>query len=93
MTLAFHRLLYTTKMYDKIIIHEKLNPNVWIFNSSMMDANTLVKSEEYDNLPESYVIFIVEHDIMGANLPVYHADRIVRETGRILGDGAYTLFM
>lgn len=63
------------------------------YNSSMMDANTLVKSEEYDNLPESYVIFIAEHDIMGANLPIYHADRIVRETGEVLGDGTHIIYV
>lgn len=63
------------------------------YNSSIMDANTLVKSEEYDNLPESYVIFIAEHDIMGANLPVYHADRIVLETGKALEDGSHIIYV
>ena len=63
------------------------------YNSSMMDANTLVKSEDYDKLPESYVIFITENDVMGANLPVYHADRIVSETGKPLGDGAHIVYV
>lgn len=63
------------------------------YNSSIMDANTLVKSEDYDNLPESYVIFIAEHDIMGANLPVYRADRIVLETGKALGDGSHIIYV
>lgn len=63
------------------------------YNSSMMDANTLVKSEDYDKLPESYVIFITENDVMGANLPVYHADRIVSETGKPLGDGTHIVYV
>lgn len=63
------------------------------YNSSMMDANTLVKGEDYDKLPESYVIFITENDVMGANLPVYHADRIVSETGKLLGDGAHIIYV
>jgi len=63
------------------------------YNSSMMDANTLIKSEDYDKLPESYVIFITENDVMGVNLPVYHADRIVSETGRPLGDGAHIIYV
>lgn len=63
------------------------------YNSSTMDVNTLVKSEEYDNLPESYVIFIAEHDIMRANLPIYHADRIVLETGKAFGDGSHIIYV
>lgn len=63
------------------------------YNSSMMDANTLVKNEDYDKLPESYVIFITENDVMGANLPIYHADRIVSETGKPLGDGTHIVYV
>lgn len=58
-----------------------------------MDANTLVKGEDYDRLPESYVIFITENDVMGENLSVYHADRIVSETGRPLGDGTHIVYV
>lgn len=63
------------------------------YNSSLMDANTLVRSEDYDRLPESYVIFITENDVMESNLPVYHADRIVLETGKPLGDGAHIVYV
>lgn len=63
------------------------------YNSSMIDANTLVKGEDYDKLPESYVIFITENDVMGANLPLYHADRIVAETGKPLGDGTHIIYV
>lgn len=59
----------------------------------MMDANTLVKGEDYDKLPESYVIFITENDVMGANLPVYHAYRIVSETGKPLDDGTHIIYV
>lgn len=63
------------------------------YNSSMIDAETLVKGENYDNLPESYVIFITENDVMGSNLPIYHAERIVTETGKPLGDGAHIIYL
>ena len=63
------------------------------YNSSMMDANTLVKGGDYDRLPESYVIVITENDVMGANLPVYHADRIVLETGKPLNDGTHIIYV
>lgn len=63
------------------------------YNSSMIDANTLVKGEPYEELPESYVIFITENDVMNKNLPVYHADRIVAETGKPFGDGAHIVYV
>ncbi len=38
----------------------------------MMDVNFLRKGEDFDSLPESYVIFITENDIIGKGQPVYH---------------------
>ena len=35
------------------------------YNSSMMDANLLQKGENFDQLPETWVIFITENDVMG----------------------------
>lgn len=63
------------------------------YNSSLMDANTLVKGKDYNKLPESYVIFITENDVMGAGLPVYHADRMIMETGKSLGDGTHIVYV
>lgn len=63
------------------------------YNSSMMDANILVEGEGYHMLPESYVIFITEKDVMGANLPIYHAERIIAETGKPLGDGTHIIYV
>jgi len=63
------------------------------YNSSLMDANTLVKGEDYDALPESYVIFVTENDVMGEGYPIYHADRMVAETGNPLGDGTHIIYV
>jgi predicted transposase/invertase (TIGR01784 family) len=35
------------------------------YNSSMMDANLLKKGEDFDKLPETWVIFITDNDVMG----------------------------
>jgi len=63
------------------------------YNSSLIDANTLTKGDMYDNLPESYVIFITENDVMGEGLPIYHVNRIVEETGRTFGDGSHIIYV
>lgn len=63
------------------------------YNSSLMDANTLVAGEDCDDLPDSYVIFITENDVMGAGIPIYHADRVIAETGKYLNDGSHILYV
>lgn len=63
------------------------------YNSSMMDTNTLLNRQDCDILPESYVIFITENDVLGDNLPIYHAERIITETGRLLNDGTHIVYV
>ncbi|MBQ2618126.1 MAG: PD-(D/E)XK nuclease family transposase [Oscillospiraceae bacterium] len=63
------------------------------YNSSMMDANLLRKSDNFDALPETWVIFITEHDVMEKDLPLYHIDRMIAETGGLFDDGAHILYV
>ena len=49
------------------------------FHSSMMDANALLPDQDFDKLPETYVIFITSRDYWGKGLPVYTADRRIKE--------------
>ena len=63
------------------------------YNSSMMDANLLQKSEDFDALPETWVIFITEHDVMEKGLPLYHVDRVIAETGGLFDDGEHILYV
>lgn len=41
------------------------------YNSSMMDSNLLKKGDDFDKLPETWVIFITENDVIGEGLPIY----------------------
>lgn len=63
------------------------------YNSSMMDANLLEKGEDFDRLPETYVIFITETDVMEKGLPLYRIERCILETGEIFGDGSHILYV
>ena len=63
------------------------------YNSSMMDANLLEKGEDFDMLPETYVIFITEHDVIGYGRPLYHFERRLAETGEYFGDGSHILYV
>lgn len=63
------------------------------YNSSLLDANITEPGEEYELLPESYVIFITENDVLKEGLPIYHIDRIVRETGKPFDDKSNIVYV
>ena len=60
------------------------------YNSSMLDANLLQKGEDFSELPETYVIFITENDVM---LPLYPVERYISVTGERFEDGAHILYV
>lgn len=63
------------------------------YNSSLIDANILLTGDGVEELPENYVIFITEHDVIGGNKPVYHIDRTILETRGLFGDGSHILYV
>ncbi len=63
------------------------------YNSSMMDANLLKKGEDFDKLPETWVIFITENDVMGKGLPLYPIERCFLGTEERFEDGSHILYV
>ena len=63
------------------------------YNSSMMDANLLKKGEDFDKLPETWVIFITENDVMGKGLPLYPIERCFLGAGERFEDGSHILYV
>ena len=49
------------------------------YNSSLLDANLTHPGDRYEELRETYVIFITERDVLKAGLPIYHIDRMIQE--------------
>lgn len=63
------------------------------YNSSLLDANLTEAGDAYDVLNETYVIFITERDVLKRNLPIYHINRIIEETGESFGDEAHIIYV
>lgn len=53
----------------------------------------LLAGDETENLPETYVIFITEHDVLGKDKPIYHINRYIEETGEAFGDSLHILYV
>ena len=54
-----------------------------------MDASSLGKGMGYEALPESYVIFIDEHDALGMGKALYEVERMDRDGCEPYGDGSH----
>ena len=63
------------------------------YHSSMMDANALPEGADYTNLPESYVIFITETDVLGKGRPLYLIRRTIEGDGEPFGDGSHIIYV
>ncbi len=63
------------------------------FNSSMIDTRMLRENQKFKELHESYVIFITKNDVMEGGCPLYHIDRVVKETGISFGDGSHIIYV
>lgn len=63
------------------------------YNSSMMDVGLLEKSEDFEDLPDVWVIFITEHDVMGRGEPIYQIERCDIKTGERFNDGSHILYV
>lgn len=64
------------------------------YHSSMIDRTLLAKGEDFDDLADTYVIFITENDKFDADKPLYHIERKVEELGnQSFGDGAHIIYV
>ena len=63
------------------------------FNSSMMDVTLLQKGKDWSALPETWVIFITENDVIGKGLPLYHIGRYIFDTNEKFNDGSHILYV
>ena len=63
------------------------------YHSSILDANLLLAGEDFEKLPETYVIFITEQDVIKKGLPLYRVERCVLETNEAFGDGSHIMYV
>ena len=59
-------------------------------NSCLLDAHILKPGEDTENIPDTYVIFITENDVMKGKQPIYPVERYITigEEKVLFGDGS-----
>ena len=63
------------------------------YHSSAMDIDNLKEKQQFDNLPNTYVIFITENDFFGKGKAVYPIERMNLATGEPFDDGEHILYI
>ena len=63
------------------------------FHSSMIDTKMLKAGQEFNEIHDSYVIFITASDVLGAGCSLYHVKRMIEETGTYFGDGSHIIYV
>ena len=57
------------------------------YNGAILTTNLTDPGEKFKEVPDVCVVFISKFDIFNGNLPLYHVDRIIRETGEKVDNG------
>ena len=63
------------------------------YNSSNMDTYIAEKGTKFGQLPDIYVIYISKNDFFGEGRTLYHVDRILRETKKIVCNGTNEIYV
>ena len=58
-----------------------------------MDIENLNAGQKFEELPDTYVIFIVDEDVYGKGEPFYPVERINLVTGKPFEDGEHILYV
>lgn len=63
------------------------------YYASLIDSKELQPGQDFAKLPEVWVIFITESDVLGGGLPLYHFERCIAGTDRRLRDGSHIIYV
>lgn len=63
------------------------------FNLSNIDTVFTEKGIKYKELPDVYMVFISKFDMFEKGRTIYHIDRVIRETGDVVGNGVHEVYV
>ena len=63
------------------------------YHSSSMDIENLDAGQDFDELPDTYTIFVTEHDVFSKGKPFYRVERINLDLDEPFDDGEHILYV
>mgnify|MGYP004520480987 CR=1 FL=1 len=73
--------------------NEGASPKRARYHSGLMDMNILNPGQDFEELPESYVIFITKEDVLGDGEAIYHINRTIEESGKKFPDETHIIYV
>ena len=58
-----------------------------------MDTYIADKGIKFEEIPDSYVIYISKKDFFEKGKTIYHIDRVLQETGDVVDNGFYEIYV
>ena len=72
---------------------EGASPKRARYYSGLLDMNKLKAGQDFEELPESYVIMITRGDILGYARPIYHISRMIHEENASFPDDSHIIYV
>jgi hypothetical protein len=63
------------------------------FNSASITVKDSKAGDRFKDVVDVYIVYISQFDFFDGNSPIYHIDKVVRETGETVDDGSYEIFV
>ena len=63
------------------------------YHSSILDSKLLKPGDKFSDLPETYVIFITENDVIGRGKPLYRIERHIEDIDERFNDGEHIIYV
>jgi predicted transposase/invertase (TIGR01784 family) len=63
------------------------------YNGAILTTNITDPGIKFEKVPDVCVVFISKFDIFEGDLPLYHIDRVVRETQRVVDNGFTEIYV
>lgn len=63
------------------------------YNEACITANVTKSGTKFENVPDVYMICISRFDIFNKNRTIYHVRKVITETGDIINDGVYEIYV
>ncbi len=63
------------------------------YNASVITANKTPKNTRFKDVARVIVVYITKFDIFRSGFPIYHVDRVIRETKEVRSDGFAEIYV
>lgn len=63
------------------------------YNAACVTANITDPGENFENIPEVYIVYISQFDMFKKGKTIYHGEMYIRETGEYVDDGLHEIYV